>query len=327
MLTAPLSVWGSKTIRPQFADCAAAPGTPANTLANTHARTAPESFTGDRMRLRLNGGAACASSGAASRTSADPRLPAVGSASSQSPALWAVWSVWRGDRAKLARIARAVESCFDDDREVAASVHVRTLGDHEVYPSFGAFRDDASGQTTSGFDILRIERRGREGRIAVRLLRRGGSGVALTITPASEADARWAANARSTVSPAVSRGSIKYTKQKALVGAGSGALAALGRLNRRRRRVMRAWTAAVVALTLTVTYVVARPAWDAESGENAAAAVAIPVVAALAGLVPHVRNAVLPPIEIADRTPGRRVATRAGILAGPVIAFLTRALG
>jgi hypothetical protein len=239
-----------------------------------------------------------------------------------------VWSVWRGDRAKLARVASAIESCFDEGQKVVASVHVRTLGDRERYGSLTTFGEKASGQTVSGFDILRIEGRGREGRIAVRLLRRRGPGVGLTIIPASDADPGWVQRVRSRVEPAVSRGSIKHTKEKLVRGEGDGALAELGRLNRHRTRVMWLWTATVVALLLAAAYVVGRPVWDAGSGELTAVAVAIPVVAALAALVPPVRNAVLPAIEIADRTPGRRLAGRAGLLAaGPVIAFLTRGLG
>ena len=95
----------------------------------------------------------------------------------------------------------------------------------------------------------------------------------------------------------MSRGSIKCTKEKFERGDDGGALAALARLNRHRTNVMRWWTFSVVLLALAAAF------------------------------VPQIRNAVLPALEIAEKTPGRRLATRAGLLAaGPVIAFLTRGL-
>jgi hypothetical protein len=217
-----------------------------------------------------------------------------------------------------------MESCFADHELVRAGVHVRALADHERYHSFSAFQRETSGQTMSGFNMLRIEARGTEGRISVWLLRRRGPGVVLTVRPVGGADPGWGSAALRKMVPAVSRGSIKQTRRKHLAGAGTGVLEALAGLNRHRRRVMWAWTATVLTLIVAVLYSAARPVWHAGGAEAVAVAGVIPLLAGMAALLPPVRDAVLPAIEIAERTPGRRVAARAGLLAAPVAAVVTR---
>jgi hypothetical protein len=89
---------------------------------------------------------------------------------------------------------------------------------------------------------------------------------------------------------------------------------------------MWAWTAAVITVVLAVPYALGRPAWEAQGAEAVAVGAGIPLLAGVAALIAPVRNAVLPAIEIAEKTPGRRVAARAGLLAAPVAAVAVRRL-
>ena len=87
---------------------------------------------------------------------------------------------------------------------------------------------------------------------------------------------------------------------------------------------MWAWTSFVAALVSAAVYVGVRPLWDADIDEVAWVAGGILLASGLIGLIPPVRNAVLPPIDIEEKTPGRRVAARAGLLAAPLAALLVR---
>jgi hypothetical protein len=48
-----------------------------------------------------------------------------------------------------------MESCYTLGEPVCASVELDVLSDHESYGSFASFAEEAPGQTTSKFDVLR----------------------------------------------------------------------------------------------------------------------------------------------------------------------------
>lgn len=254
-----------------------------------------------------------------------------------SPSDRAVWSVWRGDRAKLTRVARAMESCYPRAELVRAGVVVGVLGDTERHRSIAAFAREASGQTTSSFDTLELITEGGDGRISVRLDRRPLPGVRLEIAPGHGGE-EWAKRVRDAVEPAVSRGGIQWSWARGLpllselgsyastrvVGDASAADALLAALRRSRARAMWAWTALLVALGLAVGYAVGRPGWEAGWGELAWVAPMIVALASLIALLPAARNAVLPAVEVAETTPGRRTLGRLSLLAAPVVAAVIR---
>jgi len=229
-----------------------------------------------------------------------------------------------------------MESCYSPDRCVCARVDVDVLSDHESYESFASFADEAPAQTTSKFDALRIEAIGPEGDISVELRQRGEPGVTLTVEPADGTASAWVERALATVVPAVTRGAIqwRWAKRVPLLGEpadynptrgeGDGHADALRTRNRARTRAMWAWTSFVAALVSAAVYAGVRPLWDADIDEVAWVAAGILLASGLIGLIPPLRNAVLPPIDIEEKTPGRRVAARAGLLAAPLAALLVR---
>jgi hypothetical protein len=228
-----------------------------------------------------------------------------------------------------------MESCYTTE-PVCASVEVDVLSDHESYGSFARFAEEAPGQTTSKFDVLRIDARGPEGEISVELRQRGVPGVTLSVEPEDGTASAWAETALARVAAAVNRGAIHWRWAKKVpvlgervnyrpdAGRGDGHADALLTRNRRRGRAMWAWTSSVAALVFAAVYAGVRPAWDANVGEVVWVTAGILLLSGLIGLIPPVRNAVLPPIDIEEKTPGRRVAARAGLLAAPLAALLVR---
>jgi len=252
--------------------------------------------------------------------------------------VWAVWSVWRGDRAKLSRIPRAMEACYPEARRVRAEVEVSVLDDRERYDSCDAFVRDAAGQSTAEFDTVTFDADGREGRITVSISRQGTPGVTLTIKADADAPDGWAEHALETIRPAVSRGAIQWrwasgwpllkrlSKYEPEEDSGSGAEASLEALASRRRRVNQAWTSLLAALVLAAVYAVWRQPWEHHRSalELGLAAVAVLIGAALLGALSFVRDAILPAVEIADKTPGRRQAGRLGLAVAPIVAAVVK---
>jgi len=265
---------------------------------------------------------------------------------------WTVWSVWRGDRAKLGLVARAIEQCFSEPG-VPARVTVTVLDDLERYGAFAEFLTDAPAQTTQRFDGLMIEASGGEGRIAATLRRRGESpaseippsenGIVLTVEPGPLAPKGWGTESLRRVARAVTRGSVqwRWARDWPLLGGLSNykptsSLAApdtvdasgeLQRRNRNRSRLLWGWTALVVFWVAVICYAIARPVWEAGGLEIACVAAGCAVLAVVLALIPPLRDLVLPAIEIAERTPGRRTAARVVALATPlVLGFVARVL-
>jgi len=76
-----------------------------------------------------------------------------------------------------------------------------------------------------------------------------------------------------------------------------------------------------------ICYAIARPVWEAGGLEIACVAAGCAVLAVVLALIPPLRDLVLPAIEIAERTPGRRTAARVVALATPlVLGFVARVL-
>jgi hypothetical protein len=237
---------------------------------------------------------------------------------------WAVWSNWRGDRAKLARIPRAMESSAPG---TPVRVELTVLGDLEEYASVGAFVADAPSQSTRAFEVLAFHA-GEGFEVVVR--RSGGpTGVVLTAPSAAQLDR---------VMPAITRGSLQWRWAKALPGLGratnydpsrstrdgGGASAALAARNTERDRLMRAWTAVVLFGLFAVGAALALAAGVADTGSFAVATVIAAVAAVVLALLRPVRNLVLPPVEVAERTPGRRVARGLTALAAPLAGALIK---
>lgn len=258
---------------------------------------------------------------------------------------WAVWSIWRGDRAKLGRIAAAIEECVGSRGIRSARVTVEVLGDVERYASFRRFLHQAPVQTTQQFDSLRIEGREPELTIVVTVRRKVSSGVVLTVDAQGGADGdRTAQDAGRRVAAAISRGGMQWRWARSVWGLGSltnykptewktaGPHAwrtpesALDERNAMRFQVVWAWTSLWLLLVAYLVYVAARPVWEASGLEALGVLAGCLAIAGIAGRVRPMQDVVLPAVEIAEQTPGRRAARRAVALVAPVGAALARAL-
>jgi hypothetical protein len=234
---------------------------------------------------------------------------------------WAVTSVWRGDRLKLGRIAAAMEDETGGRAAGRARVEIDVLGDHEEYRSFSQFRLEAPEQTTKAFDELTLTREA----VVVTLRRRPPTGVVVI-----GADDR--------VAKAVARGGLQWVWARPVpilgrltnttLGTGDGPdpLAELERRNAERRKLMWAWTAFWVFFAAAVLYGVLRPVSEAPAGELAAVTAGLLLLAAALGSIRPVRDFALPPVEIGDRTPGRRLLGRLIAVGGPVAAAVVKAV-
>jgi hypothetical protein len=97
----------------------------------------------------------------------------------------------------------------------------------------------------------------------------------------------------------------------------------LQRRNRNRAWLLRGWTALLVFSVCVISYAIVRPVWEASGLEIAFVAAGCAALAGVLALIPLVRDLVLPSIEIAERTPGRRAAARAvALVTPPVVAFV-----
>jgi hypothetical protein len=262
---------------------------------------------------------------------------------------WAVWSIWRGDRAKLSRIAGAIEDAVGGRSAGRASVTISVLDDVECYPSFRRFSQEAPAQTTQEFDSLRIDARGSG--LAIRVCMRrtssetdGQTGVVLTVErvdqPAGDDDP---ADARRRVAAAVTRGALNWrwapralglrelTNYKPTEGEGGSPdgetrASALRERNSKRFKVMLVWTWFWLLVISYSLYAAIRPVWEASLLEGMAVFAGCFAAAGSLGRVRYLQNIVLPAIEIAEMTPGRRAARRLVAVAAPAAAAVARAL-
>ena len=233
-----------------------------------------------------------------------------------------------------------MESCYEPSQGVSARVEVEVLGDRELYATVEDFARDASEQTTSSFDVLSFTAEGSPGTIRTNIRRRPKPGVTLSV--ADRPGASWAKDPLETVAAAVSRGALqwrflerwpllgKLTNYVATTDAaatpGTAMQDALAQRARSRATASWAWTSLTLALVLMVAYTVGWPAWEAEPGAIALWLAGIAVFAVAAGRVPVVQRAVLPAVEIAAKTPGRRQLARAAFVVGPISGLLLRNL-
>jgi hypothetical protein len=97
---------------------------------------------------------------------------------------------------------------------------------------------------------------------------------------------------------------------------------ALESRNSGRRWAIWAWTSFVLFAVTAATVGLAWPAWEAEGDEIGPALGGIALLSIAFGRFPPIQNHLLPAIEIADKTPGRRQLARATFVLGPLGALL-----
>ena len=262
---------------------------------------------------------------------------------------WTVWSIWRGDRATLGLVARVVEQGLSESTR-GPSVTVWVLEDVERHSSFADFARDAPTQTTQLFDALRIRAAGREGRVTVTLRARGKGrhalagreGIELVVAQAGPEFDPWSRATMGRVERAGTRGCLQWRWARAVPligrltnyqptrstdpGAPATAALALEHRNDNRKWLLWGWTAVIAFIVPFLVYAMARPVWKAGGLEIAAVVVGAAAIASLLALIPALRDVVLPAVEIAERTPGRRALARLVALAAPGAAVVAKLL-
>jgi hypothetical protein len=205
------------------------------------------------------------------------------------------------------------------------------LDDVEEYASVEAFVADAPTQSTRAFETIRF--------LAAEdfevVVRRRGEPTGVTLTAPSPA-------VLERVVPAVTRGSLQWRWARRVPGLGRvtnyvpprstdvpparSAEEALRAANRRRERLMRPWAAAVLFGLFVAGAALSRVVDVADGGSFALATGVAALAAAGLALLRPIRDHVLPPIEIAGRTPGRRFARALTALAAPFTGALIKLL-
>jgi len=221
-----------------------------------------------------------------------------------------------------------MEACAPRTR---TCIKLTVLGDVEQYASVEAFVADAPTQSTRAFETISF-RAAEDFEVVVR---RRGDPTGVTLTAPSRA-------VLERVVPAVTRGSVQWRWARRVPGLGRvtnyvparstdepparGAEEALRAANRRRERLMRPWVA-VVLFGLFVAGAALSRVVDVADGGSFALATGVAAVAAIGlALLRPIRNLVLPPVEIAGRTPGRRLARALTALAAPFTGALIKLL-
>ena len=246
---------------------------------------------------------------------------------------WAVSSVWRGDRAKLGRIAAAMEDATGGRAAGRTRIEVLVLDDVERYRSFSQFRLEAPEQTTKEFERLELIR----GPLTVSIRRKETDEHQRGVTLHRDGEASSAG-----VVTAIRRGGIqwvwaqdvpKFTKlvnakpsTNRTEGARATSEAELERRNGDRKKLMWVWTSWWVFFAGALLYGALRPVSKASAGELLAVTAGLVVVAVGAGAIRLIRDFALPPVEIADNTPGRRLLGRLIAVGGPVAAAVVKAV-
>lgn len=244
---------------------------------------------------------------------------------------WAAWGVWRGDRALLAHTARraiAEVRTFSSDAVLTIDVDVRD--DVEQYTAPEQLAECLTAQAARSFRAIRIEASSSTVGVRITLARQplrtgpyaGAKGVVIEVwSSALDADARDATLGRigEAMRVTVRRGSMPWTRGLTALNMGSNdeISPALKRLMWRRRRNTMALVVLLSVGLLFLPLLVGRVLGAAAATLHDLRTVAFwatPLVIVI-GLLTS--GLIMPAIELADRTPGRRwvsLFARSGVL-------------
>ncbi|MDQ3677293.1 MAG: hypothetical protein M3401_10900 [Actinomycetota bacterium] len=259
-------------------------------------------------------------------------------------AAWAVWSAWRGDRVLFARVVRAavyeIEHAFGE--QPTCLIEVAVKGDIERFASADDMLEHATAQALRSFDSIKVTVEVGPSSAALVVARKPTPPLSEHEVPGAVLLVRAAGPARNSVgsvrdgiAAAFDRGGFAWVKPHRDVGGlGRARPVLMGRVRARRRYLAAAYGIGVGAASVIVIGALAVAGVDVSESLAVAVGSAPAIIGGLAGLFeslwPRLRDAVFPAIEIAERTPGRRLAhltlRGASLAAAPLLGALVKSL-
>ena len=252
------------------------------------------------------------------------RLPRTDDTPPGTSAAWAVWNAWRGDPALFARVVRAanyeVEQAFG--APPICSIEIAVNGDVERFTSADDMLEHATAQALRSFASITVSVRVGDADAALVVARKPTAPLtdyevpgAVLVVSATGPEQQRVRSVRDGIATAFDRGGFAWAKPHRGDGGLNRARSELmRRVGTRRRQLAAAYGLGVGAASAIVIGALALAGVDVSEGLAPAAAAAPVIIGGLSGsgllewLWPRLREVVFPALEIADTTPGRRIA-------------------